>query len=639
MDDKRSKNGSLIEWDAESLSSKVAVQIADMLMNLPAFKVVKSLLKSKKAELYFEKYFKIKIHPYISRLLIIKWHERNNIPFPISSIVVPSYPWFPLLESAWPDPSIPVRTEKSGLSDFNAGIVDLTKSRLRSLIELSPLAPQYLRPFRFSSIAYLVKTLLRFGQKVQVETKKQGSQPLMAVRYVEGIDLDQSSDIFWELGSGISLAQILIYFEGPDNKTQRPVSDAVIEKIEDMGMQWVSLRYGSVNRSREKVWLFRGSKSSTLTKSFESKLRSFSFRTSLEKWLVQESVNLLRKVEYWRAFFSDYNVKLHCDPQESGLDNIIKSIAIDICGGLSLGKERSYFSFPAGTMLGDFPQDVIFAWNRESSRRLSNYLNKGDYAVISGFIYESSYKRLKNKALSIRKKLLKNSAKLIIAIFDNVHSMNEGLRQVHIYTPHLIKFYKRFLEWVLEDDEVGLVIKSKKPVILKTLPEIHSLLEKAEETGRCYRITDGFGAPPALAALASDLAVTIGLVFPRTFVESVLAGCRSIHYDVTNIRPFEKELYEWGYGKVIFDDLDKLVAACKRYKENPKLEPGLGDFSEHLDDLDPFRDGKAAKRVSEYLGWLLEGFENGGSKEEVLEEANKQYAAKWGEDKIVRIQD
>ena len=470
-------------------------------------------------------------------------------------------------------------------------------------------------------------------------TYNRTEKPVIAVRYAEGIDIDtdRRSDIFWYPLSEIDPARILIYFDSTRSKT---ISDKVIKKIEDMGMQWVSLRPGGMGqKKRDKSWVFKRRQHPSISKDVKKKLTELYCDNLIERWFVEAGIKLLRMVDYWQAFFHDYNIKIHYDPEDSGLNNITKNIALDLLGGFSMGKERSYLSYPqGGVVLGFYPNHVFFVWNKKSSQYLTaNYnQNQNDYVIISGFTNDNSFEKIKGKSIIIRQRLLENGAKFIVALFDNVLSMNDGLYQL-IYTPYMLKFYKSFLEWVINDREVGIVIKSKKSIVLETIPQIYPLLERAEVTGRCFRISNEFGSLSSSAAFAANIAVTIGLSLPATLVESVLADCKGIHYDATNIKPFEKELYEWGYEKVIFDDIDRMIAACKRYKENPELEPCLGDFAEHINELDPFRDGKAGWRIGTYLRWCLEGFDAGLDCEAVLQQANTKYAEKWGVDKVIDV--
>ena len=81
------------------------------------------------------------------------------------------------------------------------------------------------------------------------------------------------------------------------------------------------------------------------------------------------------------------------------------------------------------------------------------------------------------------------------------------------------------------------------------------------------------------------------------------------------------------YGK------GNISKGIKFVKENPKF----GDWSEYIELFDPFRDGLAAHRMGTYLNWILDGFKNNKSRENILEDAANRYKDLWGEDKITTI--
>ena len=86
----------------------------------------------------------------------------------------------------------------------------------------------------------------------------------------------------------------------------------------------------------------------------------------------------------------------------------------------------------------------------------------------------------------------------------------------------------------------------------------------------------------------------------------------------------------------MFYDLSSLKNAVQQYKENPDANPLLGDVSSVVDQLDPFRDGKASLRIGEYVRWYLDGLDKGLVRDQALKRATRNYADKWGEDKVVR---
>jgi hypothetical protein len=92
-----------------------------------------------------------------------------------------------------------------------------------------------------------------------------------------------------------------------------------------------------------------------------------------------------------------------------------------------------------------------------------------------------------------------------------------------------------------------------------------------------------------------------------------------------------------GIGQVVFADIGQMWDACQEHWSSPGSVPGFGDWSSHLEEFDPFRDGRAAARMGEYVNWLLEGFKEGLDRETIMANAADRYCAEWGSDKVVSI--
>jgi len=99
----------------------------------------------------------------------------------------------------------------------------------------------------------------------------------------------------------------------------------------------------------------------------------------------------------------------------------------------------------------------------------------------------------------------------------------------------------------------------------------------------------------------------------------------------------ESPLLKLGKGRVIFNDMDHIWSTCMEHWNRPGGIPGLGDWSDMLDELDPFRDGRAAERTGAYLGWLMEGFKARLPRETVMADASERYSKMWGKDKIFSV--
>ncbi|MCP4268648.1 MAG: hypothetical protein GY777_24220 [Candidatus Brocadiaceae bacterium] len=621
MGDKRCEDGSLLRWQVEKEASKTAFNMVQCLHDNATYMKLLNIFSEKKLSLLFATYFKEKIYPVVAELIILNWYRRNGTDISQKSIMCCWVPWFSLLEATWPEQGIPLIFEPQEWNLKN-GIKELTRKFLLN----HNILPQNIRSNPFGILRDIFRVNNGF---LNNESSILNNKSRIAVCYREGIDNGKRSDLFWLPDSQIASGQVLVYFDGI---VQESVTMKDLSKLEEMEIQWVSLLKGCVPTRNDNFWLPDSKEDlSRFIANDETLPRSL----LLERWLLKFSTNLMSRVNYWKAFFESFNININIDITEYGIENIIKNMAMDLVGGVCIGKERSSLrNFPTTDTIENHSSHIFFAWNKDSSNSVSKNKDANDYAIISGHINDKSF--YSDKTQNNQKTLLRTDLKLIIGLFDNVSDDNKGpCRQIN-YFKHMEKLYKKFVNWVIEDDEIGVIIKAKKPMTLQRLNDVDDLIESAKVTGRLLYINEPGVLPSGLSS-EIDLAVTVGLILPGTFVELALCGCRVVHYDATNIRPFERELYRWGYEKVIFDDLDRLMVTCKSYKENPAFSSDFGDFSDHIHELDPFRDGRAGERVGNYMRWLLESFDKGNKRDDAIPYANNLYARKWGEDKVIEM--
>ena len=94
---------------------------------------------------------------------------------------------------------------------------------------------------------------------------------------------------------------------------------------------------------------------------------------------------------------------------------------------------------------------------------------------------------------------------------------------------------------------------------------------------------------------------------------------------------------EAGEGGVNFTDWDSTWDAPSTHWARRGGFLGIGDWSAMRDELDPFLDGKAARRMSTYLEWLLDGPRSGGRREDVLADVAERYCRAWRSDKVISV--
>lgn len=199
--------------------------------------------------------------------------------------------------------------------------------------------------------------------------------------------------------------------------------------------------------------------------------------------------------------------------------------------------------------------------------------------------------------------------------------------------------YEFLLEKLLSNPSIGLVLKPKIPYTLRSrLGPVSVLLKKAEESGRCHIYEDGAAHghyPPSIAALSADVAIHGHLCAPTAGLDSALSGVPTLLVDREgwSVSP----LYNLGVGKVVFKNWEHLWETCLEHWKRPQGVPGFGDWSPMLDQLDPFRDGKAAHRMGTYVQWLIEGYKQGLKRETVMADAAERYCKLWGDHSVVSI--
>ncbi|NQT30396.1 MAG: hypothetical protein HQ596_07475 [Candidatus Saganbacteria bacterium] len=592
----KSKSGDSLRYELEELSSDLAIKLSQIVQKNPIYCQIADELKSPKTLLYFQKIIKAEIYSLVRDLCVIRWYKRNNKPLTVKQAMVvvsdPGIYW--LLNQVWP---------------ADVALRYLKKER----VSFSP-------KMMFRKLGrWLLNLWLKCNfSKSNFEDIKRGG-PYIALQYVEGVNLDRRADIAWFPKSGIDPKRVLVYFDHVDYVTGKPLTEDAVKSVEAMGFKWICLKPRVIALKNIAVWLPPASH-----KKLQNSLK-IKPQTPTDKWIYKQARQLSKEVDYWFAFYNLFNIRLSYLVGESSSQYIAQALALDLMGSLSIGRQRSEFFLSPPSLLGHHIKDILFTWNLRSPK----YLDSGMKALCSNihvghpndFLFKDKFK----EGQDLKKELNLKGARFIVALFDNVHGPF-----CHISSGMMERFYLAFLTWLLEDPDIGIIIKSKKPSVLSNLPRVLSLLNRAEATGRSIRLERYFGRLVMDASAASDMVIGIGI--SSAVVESVIAGCRGIHCDLTPLRAHE--YYQWGYERIIFDNLDRMMGALKKYKEDKISNARLGDWTPFLDELDPFRDGRAGERMGTYMRWLLEGFDAGFPRQSVLRGANAKYAEKWGDQNI-----
>lgn len=450
-----------------------------------------------------------------------------------------------------------------------------------------------------------LKYVAKFIQLCVPYSVNTGSGRAVAVELVDGIDTQRRSDIFWASEPPLNNENIFIYCSLPLFKKIIPyykkVKIVICYSLKNFIEIKKLINVGELIKCQVNIGC--NSVDKTLTDYFFSLYDNY--QTDIIRWIY---------------FIKSNDIKVHFSTNSPSLASICRNKALDLCNCISVGSQRSCFTLNKYQPFIYYnTNDVFFVWGTEI-QRTDNRNNISLNYVVSGYPYNIDT-RNKSTKTTLQKDRFR------IAIFDNA---------IHNYSfysqPMLESFYSVFLDWLLIDEDVELLIKSKKPHkwIIGKLVKISEKFSHASATGRCTVIDDDFNRLPLEVAQNADIAVGIGV--SSAVMEAVISGKPGIHCDLSGFN--SSQYYTWGYGKLIFNDLGEMISALKRFKEGSF--PELGDWTGYIDNIDPFRDGQCGRRIGMYISWLLEHLGEHDDKYEAIEYANKNYIEQWGESNIFR---
>lgn len=461
----------------------------------------------------------------------------------------------------------------------------------------------------------------------RVSGNEQGkSSPRLAMEYYGNLNLNEPerhSDLFFWQQSPIEGKDVLVTFAIP----RTPLDSAKLEELEAHGMQAVALHPAAT--AIPTVPLFLKAKRPRGNALGLTSNQSLNARWIHERYLDYKSLRSL-----WSDIFSASDVKIWTTWYKYDANHCSIADAIKDLGGISTVYQRAFESFPSPeTTIG---ADIVFGFSPRVAEVESQSGSLVRYHVATGYIGDHRFELLRKQSKTIYENLKSNGARHILAYTDENSSSFSRWSADHLFTQQNYQF---LLEKVLNEPWLGLVIKPKVPNTLRMrLGPVNELLKRAEATGRCHLFDQGdfLGSrPPSEAALAADIAIHGHLCAATAGMEAALAGVPTLLIDREgwSVSP----LYRLGVGQVVFTDWDDLWTACLQHWASIDGTPGFGNWSPLLNELDPFRDGGAAKRMGTYLHWLLEGFQAGHDRESIMADAAQRYCDIWGNDKVTTI--
>lgn len=216
-----------------------------------------------------------------------------------------------------------------------------------------------------------------------------------------------------------------------------------------------------------------------------------------------------------------------------------------------------------------------------------------------GYVYDTSFKYLRERACVHRSLLEKAGAQFVICYFDeNVQDSKYGLVSVEDHCAEI----KALLKLVNSDPTIGLVIKAQfQWNTPQQFDEIANLREEALATGRYLELIYGKHRNivfPAEAALVSDIILghAIGATAP---LEAALVGVRSILLNPYGVRSDNDTLYK--QADIVYPSMGTALEAISGFREGSLEHKDLGDWTSIINQFDSFRDGCSGYRLRSLL--------------------------------------
>ncbi len=486
----------------------------------------------------------------------------------------------------------------------------------------------YFKRYIKSALLYILKQGWRSSKADQVIQNK--GQPMIMVDYYGHLNLDchAQSDLFFYKEAKLTSQNILIAF----SLFQDPLDQKKWKMIETHGLSAVALDARARTDAGFPTF-FHFPKSSSKYLSPKKILPSGALVERL--WLKHHVNDYCAEYNYWIDLFHQYNVKTYVSWDVYKEPSCVLVSALRSLGGIAAFYQKSFLD--VSSRVDRINADLFFAFSKKNLDVNHSQYSNIRYHVVTGYLNDCLFVPLQKQARGLRSQLEKNGAEFIISYFDE-NSIDDS--RWHFLNHSLVQEnYQFLLEKLLENPSLGLILKAKVPrTLIRRLGPIAGLFERAKATGRCILIEGGAlhgSHPPALAALASDVAIHGYLYSGTAGIESALAGVPTLFLDRQGWSL--SSLYALGEGKVVFKNWNDLWQATKAYWEDPKSVLGFADWSHMINEFDPFRDGKAAERIGTYLKWINEGFESKLPREIILADTAERYGKLWGYDKITAI--
>jgi len=336
------------------------------------------------------------------------------------------------------------------------------------------------------------------------------------------------------------------------------------------------------------------------------------FRWSENAWIRAQLTRYTYRAFYWRSIYEQLNIKILVSIVDSDRDKLTKAQALEMIDGCFVG---SHFSnFPMIRVDNQKCYDILFTWGPHFVENIINdYPSRETFVV--GYPLDYYFEKQKVSATAIR---MRYPETFILSYQDNIMA-----NDLPYSMDMQVSVYEMLLNILDENKHVTLFLKPKRKLTLDKVVEKIPKIDDLIKDGRIVTFlgeTEHAKAVPAMIGMASDLVVGLGI--STAAAECQFAGTLAFHADLTGFK--NNEFGNRGLGRVVFRDITNLDKAIRQqiHKSTGRRN---SDYRGLYENLEPFQDGHAYRRIGFVLLNLQELLSQGLPREVAIKSVRERY--------------
>ena len=302
-----------------------------------------------------------------------------------------------------------------------------------------------------------------------------------------------------------------------------------------------------------------------------------------------------------------------------------KHIALKALNASTVGRVRSYISKNVYDFMGSLSADIIFVNQRDlANRYIKDSYNLAQHILITGDTNNIFTEENKKEINLISNKIKDSNKKFVILVLDSNYSNNQSLDYHQLVSKEYYdNYFNKLINLAKTNEDIFLIIKTKKNKILKNNLKIFEKLKELEKNNSCHIVPDPFRKHPYLFASISNFIVSVNLALPSSLMECVTKGKKGIFCDYANLESVENDIFKFKKNLIIhnLDFLDKKILEFKKDPQKSKV----GDWSliDGMKDSSTGTEGQM--HASNFISSLLKEYQKNNSSHQILYNVVKKF--------------